>query len=168
MWKKILKNNSGGKTHIPYHTKVEFMNGLYRELVDTIERKEGLEGFEFSNGMIYFPNYILSFNPNVGRHNDDFISKPFEEIQITLDVDWYDLWYRGFEDEINEIADNFGEEYRLKAEDQGVYPVYEYNAGSHNKENGTISVFSKTSNLFIESLIKNIHKKIESRFDGRD
>ena len=78
------------------------------------------------------------------------------------------MWYRGFEDEINEIADNFGEEYRLKAEDQGVYPVYEYNAGSHNKENGTISVFSKTSNLFIESLIKNIHKKIEGKFDGRD
>lgn len=174
MWEDIIKNKEV-KPH-PFAARqniIEFMNPLIREVLNKIEAKEGKEAYDLTDGAggsslrgyYYTPNYVLECFPLVGYHEGrGFVVEFPEADKLTVGADWYDLWNYGFGEVIDDIADKFGEEYRLKEEDKEVYPVIQYSAGANNYENTTFGLYCKQEDAWAEALIDDVHKKLIEKF----
>ena len=172
MWKSILKKT------VTKQKVIDFMIPLLQDALSKIKAKEGItevwdltdgRGGSSMEGYYYSPNYVLEFFPLVGYHEDGF--KPEEFDRMETGVDWYKLWNNGFGDVINDIADKFGEEFRLKEEDKDAYPIINYMAGAYNFENATFMLHCKNDDAWAESLIRDIHDKIVEEYgkpDGKD
>lgn len=170
MWKKVLKN-APSKQDV-----INFMNALARETIDKIEAKEGKEPFDLTDGAggsslegyYYTPNYVLEHFPLVGYHGRrrGFVVEHEGSAldKMELGVDWYDMWNYKFGDVISDIADKFGEEYRLKEEDKKTYPVIQYYAGAYNYEDATFGIYCKKEDAWVAALMGDINQKLIDEF----
>ena len=181
MWEDIIKNKEVKVS--PFRAKqkiIEFMNPLIREVLDKIEAKEGKHPYDLTDGAggsslegyYYTPNYVLECFPLVGYHEGrGFVVEYPEADKITNGADWHDLWNYGFGKVIDDIADKFGEEYRLKEEDKEVYPVITYIAGAYDYDKATFGLYCKQEDAWAEALIDDVHKKLIEKFgeaEGKD
>ena len=174
MWEDIIKN-APSKLDV-----INFMNSLARETLDKIDAKEGKESFDLTDGRggsslegyYYTPNYVLEVTPLVGYHEGrGFVVEYPEAEKMTTSADWYDMWNYGFGKVINDIADKFGEEYRLKEEDKEVYPIITYIAGAYDYDRATFGLYCKQEDAWASALIEDIHKKIIEKYgkaEGKD
>ena len=180
MWEDIIKNS---RWNPPIPTKQEiisFMNTLAREILDKIEAKEQKESFDLYDGAggnslegyYYSPNYVLEHFPLIGYHEGrGFVVEYEDSDKMETGVDWYDLWGYGFKDKINNIADQYGEEYRLKEEDKEAYPVITYIAGAYDYENATFGIYCKKEDAWAEALMRDINQKLIDKYgeaEGED
>lgn len=168
MWEDIIKNTIVTKQEV-----INFMNSLAKETLNKIEAKEGKEPFDLTDGRggsslegyYYTPNYVLEVTPLVGYHEGrGFVVEFPKSEKMTTGVDWYDLWNYGFGKDIDDIADKFGEEYRLKEEDKEVYPVIQYIAGAYDYERATFGLYCKQEDAWASALIEDIHKKLIEKY----
>jgi hypothetical protein len=181
MWEDIIKNREVKVP--PFRAKqkiIEFMNPLIREVLDKIEAKEGKHPYDLTDGAggsslegyYYTPNYVLECFPLVGYHEGrGFVVEYPEADKIITGADWYDMWNYGFGEVIDDIADKFGEEYRLKEEDKEVYPIPMYIAGAYDYDKATFGLYCKQEDAWAEALIDDVHKKLIEKFgeaEGRD
>jgi len=170
MWEDILKNRDVKVPRFRAKQKIiDFMNPLIREVLDKIEAKEGKEPFDLTDGQggsslqgyYYTPNYVLECFPLVGYHEGrGFVVEFPESDKLTNYIDWYDMWNYRYGEVINDIADKFGEEYRLKEEDKEVYPVIEYIAGGFDYERATFGLYCKQEDAWAEALIEDVNQKL--------
>jgi|TARA_R100000084_G_C4630399_1_gene138060 hypothetical protein len=175
-WEDIIKREK--PESYDFYEVIQFFNRLCRETLDKIEAKEGIEPIDLTDGaggaslkgFYYSPNYVLAHTPEVGYHEEGFKPElPDGDNKISTYTDWYDWWDYGFGKEINETADEMNnEKYRLKEEDKEVYPVVSYLAGSYDYENGTFQLYCKNEDAWAESLMTDVHRKIEERFGKSD
>mgnify|MGYP003638981512 CR=1 FL=1 len=169
MWEDIIKN-----TVLTRQEVINFMNSLAKETLDKIEAKEGKEPFDLTDGRggsslegyYYTPNYVLEHFPLVGYHGGrrGFVVEYGSSDKMDAGVDWYDLWDYSFRTAIKSIADQHGEEYRLKEEDKENYPVIQYIAGAYNYENATFGIFCKKEDAWANALMEDINQKLINKF----
>ena len=168
-WENIIRKNIVTKQEV-----INFMNSLAKEILNKIEVKEGKKSFKLSHRPLqeyyYSPNYVLGFTPLVGYHEGEGFKPEMPDGDNKLEsyVDWHDFWGYGSMKKIDNIADKFGEEYRLKEEDKEIYPVISYLAGSYDYENGTFQLYCKNEDAWAESLMTDVHRKIEEKFGKSD
>tara|TARA_R100000657_G_C4671140_1_gene115656 strand:- start:677 stop:1354 length:678 start_codon:yes stop_codon:yes gene_type:complete len=170
MWEDIIKNRKV-KPH-PFAARrkvIDFMNDLINEVLDKIEAKEGKHPYDLTDGAggsslrgyYYTPNYVLECFPLVGYHEGRGFVVEFDSVDKTETyADWHDLWGYGFGEVIDDIADKFGEEYRLKEEDKEVYPVIHYVAGADDYENSTFALYCKQEDAWAEALMEDVNQKL--------
>ena len=171
-WRNIFKSESIWNVEKNEH--LEFMYSLLENILDKIQAKEGKEPInlgEYGNrgGYYYTPNYVLEFFPLIGFNRNERGDNTMYSFEVgnpnvvENNTDWHSHW-SAFNEDIEEIASQFGEEYKLKEEDKEHFPIVSYVIGKIDGGKTTLALHCKDSDSWAQSLMEDIYGEIVKKY----
>ena len=171
-WRNIFKSESIWNVEKNEH--LEFMYSLLENILDKIQAKEGKEPInlgEYGNrgGYYYTPNYVLEFFPLIGFNRNERGDNTMYSFEVgnpnvvENNTDWHSHW-SAFNEDIEEIASQFGEEYKLKEEDKEHFPIVSYVIGKIDGGKTTLALHCKDSDSWAQSLMEDAYGKIVEKY----